>query len=103
MVSVRGGGITPDDLRAINHVREREKAEIAAFMSLEQPTPAMVKDGASAGCYESATGRKYPRVQLLTIEGPLDGTRRAAHPDYQPDLNFKKAKAKRNPSSSVWY
>ena len=49
-------------------------------------------DAASAGFYESATGKKFPRVQLLTIEGLLAGTHRAEHPDHQPDLNFKKAK-----------
>ena len=30
-------------------------------------------------------------MQLLTIEGLLFGRQRAEHPDYQPDLNFKKA------------
>ena len=29
VASVKGGGITPDDVRALNHVREREKVEIA--------------------------------------------------------------------------
>ncbi len=53
----------------------------------------MVKDAASVGFYESATGKKFARVQLLTIEGLLNNTRRAEHPDYEPDLNFKKAKA----------
>jgi hypothetical protein len=32
-------------------------------------------------------------MQLLTIAGLLDNTQRAEHPDYEPDLNFKKAKA----------
>jgi hypothetical protein len=36
-------------MHALNHVREREKAEIALFIFLEQPAPAMVKDAASAG------------------------------------------------------
>ena len=31
--------------------------------------------------------------QLLTVDGLLDGTLRAEHPDYEPDLNFRKAKA----------
>jgi adenine specific DNA methylase Mod len=93
VVSVKGGGIKPDDVRALNHVREREKAEIALFLSLEQPTPAMVKDAASVGFYESAIGKKFPRVQLLTIDRLLNGTQRAEHPDYEPDLNFRKAKA----------
>ncbi len=92
VVSVKGGGIKPDDVRALNHVREREKAEIALFVSLEQPTPAMVKDAASVG-FNSSAGKKYPRVQLLTIDGLLAGTQRADHPDYEHDLNFKKAKA----------
>jgi hypothetical protein len=35
-------------------------------------------------------------VQLPTIEGLLNHTHRAGHPDHQPDLNFKKAKAEAN-------
>ena len=93
VVSVKGGGIKPDDVRALNHVREREKAEMALFLSLEKPTPAMIKDAASAGFYAWLDGkRKSPRLQLLTIEDLLTGTARAEHPDYEPDLNFKKAK-----------
>ena len=96
VVSVKGGGLKADDVRALNHVREREGAEIALFISLEEPTRGMIADAASAGFYESATGKKYPRVQLLTIEGLLSGQQRAEHPDHQPDLNFKKAKAESN-------
>ena len=92
VVSVKGGGLKADDVRALNHVREREAADIALFISLEAPTKGMIADAASAGFYESATGKKYPRVQLLTIEGLLSGKQRAEHPDQQPDLNFKKAK-----------
>ena len=53
----------------------------------------MVKDAASVGFYTSVAGKKFARVQVLTIEGLLDHTQRAEHPDYEPDLNFKKAKA----------
>jgi|GEM_PF-2725173 len=45
------------------------------------------------GLYESAIGKKFSRLQLLTIAGLLSGTQRAEHPDHAPDLNFKKAKA----------
>lgn len=94
VVSVKGGAIHPDDVRALNHVRTREKAEIALFVSLEKPTPSMVKDAASAGIYTSINGRiKVPRVQLLTIEQLLAETKRAEHPDYEPNLDFKKAQA----------
>ena len=94
VVSVKGGGnLKADDIRSIMAVRERESAAIALFISLEEPTRGMIADAASAGFYESATGKKYPRVQLLTIEGLLNHTHRAEHPDHAPDLNFKKAKA----------
>jgi len=59
----------------------------------QKPTRGMIADAASAGFYECATGKKYPRVQLLTIEGLLNHTQSAEHPDHAPDLNFKKAKS----------
>jgi hypothetical protein len=81
-----------DDVRSVMTVRERDGAEIALFISLEEPTKGMVKDATTAGFYESPNGKKYQRVQLLTIAGLLAGNQRAEHPDYAPDLNFKKAK-----------
>ncbi len=92
VVSVKGGGLKADDVRSLNHVRDREKAEIALFISLIEPTPGMKADAAAAGFYTSANGKKYPRVQLLSIDGLLSGTQRAEHPDYLPNINFKKAK-----------
>ena len=53
----------------------------------------MTADAASAGFYKSVAGKNFPRLQILSIAGLLDGTQRAEHPDYEPDLNFKKAKA----------
>jgi len=70
--------------------------EIGLFISLEEPTRGMVSDAASAGFYTDGAGRKFPRIQLLTIEGLLDGKQRAEHPDHAPDLNFKKARAESN-------
>jgi DNA modification methylase len=92
IVSVKGGGIKPDDVRALNSVRDRERADIGLFISLEKPTQAMISDAAAAGIYTGLAGKKYPRIQLLTIEGLLSGKESAKHPDYEPDLNFKRAK-----------
>ena len=95
VISVKGGAaLKPDDIRALNHVREREKAEIALLISLAEPSPKMRADAASAGVYSwGEDGKlKCSRLQLLTIEGLLDGSQRAEHPDYQPNVNFKKAK-----------
>jgi hypothetical protein len=93
VVSVKGGeNLKADDVRSVMAVREREGAEIALFVSLETPTRGMIKDAASAGLYQSPNGKKYPRVQLLTVGELLEGRVREEHPDYEPDLNFKKAK-----------
>lgn len=97
VVSVKGGeNLKADDIRSLMAVREREGADIGIFISLEEPTKGMVKDAATAGFYESPNGKKFPRVQLLTIEDLLSGKARAEHPDYEPDLNFKKAKTESN-------
>ena len=90
-VSVKSGKLKADDVRALMAVREREGAEFGFLISLDAPSAGMVKDAASAGFFDSATGKKYPRLQLLTIEGLMTGTQRAEHPDAAP-VNFKQAK-----------
>src|ERR1035437_3781041 len=79
IISVKGGALKPDDIRALNHVREREKAEIGILISLNEPTPKMRSEAASAGIYEGGPNGKKPcpRIQLLTIEGLLSGKERA--------------------------
>ena len=52
----------------------------------------MRADAASAGWYTAANGKRYPRVQRLTVEGLLAGGERAEHPDYAPNLKYQKAK-----------
>jgi len=94
IVSVKGGeNLKLDDIRSLMAVRDREGAEFGLLISLAEPTTIMIAEAASAGFYESPNGKKYARVQLLTIEGLLNKTHRAEHPDYEPDLNFKKPKA----------
>jgi site-specific DNA-methyltransferase (adenine-specific) len=92
IVSVKGGTLKADDVRALNHVREREKADIGLLVSMAEPTKGMKADAAAAGFFEAESGKKYPRIQLLTIEGLLSGVQRAEHPDHVKDATFKKAK-----------
>jgi hypothetical protein len=40
-------------------------------------------------------------VQLLTIGGVLSWTQRAEYPDYEPHLNFAKAKAESGPEQQI--
>ncbi len=97
VVSVKGGenvglSMVKDLITTVTH----NQAEIGLFITLAEPTQPMIAEAAKAGFYTSASGKKFPRLQILTIQGLLAGTQRAEHPDHQPDLNFKKAKAEKN-------
>ena len=73
---------------------EREKAAIGLFVTLATPTKPMVTEAASAGHYESPHHGPFPKIQILTIAGLLDGTERPRWPDLSfGEQNFKKAKA----------
>lgn len=72
VMSVKGGGIRPTDLRDLRGVLEREdNAELAGFLSLKIPTKAMREEAARAGCY-NYNGVEYPRIQLLTVKEILE-------------------------------
>ena len=51
----------------------------------------MCKEAAEAGFYTSADGTQYPRLQLLTIHGLIEGTERLERPLHVRDVTFKKA------------
>jgi hypothetical protein len=100
IVSVKSGHLKADDVRALGTVREQQGAEIALLVTLDEPTKGMISDAAAEGFYTGPSGKKYPRIQILTIADLLDGKARAEHPDYEPDLNFKKAKTEASSSQA---
>ena len=72
--SVKAGRVTVSQVRDLVGVLSREAAQIGVFISLEPPTAPMRQEAASVGFYESpAWGKKYPRLQLLSIEALLSG------------------------------
>lgn len=94
LLSVKGGeNVGPAMVKDLIATVARDKADIGLFITLAPPTKAMLTEAAGAGFYQSPNGKKYARLQLLTIEGLLAGTQRPEHPDYEPDTGFKKAKA----------
>lgn len=75
IVQVKSGNVKASDIRDLRGVIERERAAIGAFITLQAPTGAMRAEAASAGFYESPLfpDRRYPRLQIITIEELLDG------------------------------
>jgi site-specific DNA-methyltransferase (adenine-specific) len=92
IVSVKGGHVGASQVRDLKGVMERENAPIGLFVTLEPPTDEMEKEALETGYYESPTwGKKYPRVQILTIEKLLSGEKPQLPPTPLNALAFKKA------------
>ncbi len=82
IVSVKGGEtVTVSQIRDLAHVIDREQAVIGLFVTLASPTRPMKVEAVSAGHYQSANFGAFDKVQILTIEGLLNGTEQAHYPD----------------------
>lgn len=93
IVSVKGGdhvGISM--VRELDSVVNREKAAVGLLVTLTPPTRAMRTEANVAGFYHSPHHGDFPRIQILTIEGLLNGVESAQYPDLaMGGLTFKKA------------
>lgn len=88
VLSVKSGHVSVKDVRDLRGVIEREKAEIGALITLEEPTKPMISETTSAGFYKSSWGN-HPRLQILTIAQLLDGK----GINYPPTINVTHKKA----------
>ncbi|HTL98425.1 MAG TPA: restriction endonuclease, partial [Holophagaceae bacterium] len=101
IVSVKGGGVTVNQVRDLKGVLEREKAPIGLFVTLEPPTKPMLTEAHSAGFFTGANGKQYPKLQILTVEDLLNGHARPQFPDMaMGTLTFKKAKKEKLPMAA---
>lgn len=82
IVSVKGGAnVSVTMIRDLIGVLDREKAAIGIFVTLTAPTDPMLKTAIAAGFYESPHHGQFPRLQILTIEGLLEGREQPRFPD----------------------
>jgi DNA modification methylase len=94
IVSVKGGqNVGVSMIRDLAAVIEREKAAIGLFVALEEPTKPMRTEAIAKGLYTCPhNGMQYPKIQILTIRGLLEGTEKPAYTDLQSgDLTLKRA------------
>ncbi len=96
IVQVKSGAVKSGDIRDLKGTIEREKAVIGVFITLERPTAAMSKEALAAGYYESPRwGRRYRRLQILTI-GDLFG---GASVDMPPQYGAHRRAERYNPTT----
>ena len=81
IVQVKSGKVKSGDIRDLVGTLDRESAAIGVFLTLEESTRDMRTEAATAGFYHSpGWNRDYPRVQILTVKGLLEGTARLEMP-----------------------
>jgi len=93
IISVKAGHTNVAHVRDLRGVVDREKAAMGVLISMQDTTEPMRQEAISAGFYESKTwGKKYPKIQLLTVGELLGKTKELdMPPQKQVDVTFKKA------------
>jgi site-specific DNA-methyltransferase (adenine-specific) len=76
IVEVKGGATGVKDIGRLAQVMERERAPFGVLLTAQVPTRPMERDAAAVGVWENpTTGRKYPRLQILTLAEIFQGKR----------------------------
>jgi site-specific DNA-methyltransferase (adenine-specific) len=95
IIQVKGGHVSVKDINELCHVIDREKAEIGIFVTLHKPTSHMRREAIEKGDFQSISGKRYPKIQILTIEQLLDG----AQPKIPQAVSVDKKAQKNIPKS----
>jgi len=91
IISVKSGErISVKDIRELDSVVKREKAQIGAFITLEPATRDMRTEALQCGSYKSPWG-SHRRIQILTVEELLAGQTIDAPPFLIVDPTKKKS------------
>ncbi|MCX5970191.1 MAG: site-specific DNA-methyltransferase [Coprothermobacterota bacterium] len=92
ILSVKAGHTNAAHVRDLKGVLDREKAAIGVLISMQEPTAPMRMEAITAGFYESEVwGRKYPKMQLVTVAELLAGKGIDMPPIKQVNRTFKRA------------
>ena len=97
VVQVKSGNVQRNQIATLMSDMEREKADLALFVTLKAPTEPMRQEAYGAGFYtpEAFPDHQFPKVQILTIEELLAG-RRPKYPRYAPAATFQRAPRRRS-------
>lgn len=78
---VKSGNVGRGDIAKLNSDRDREGAELAVFLTLQPPTQGMKDEAKGVGLYEhKLMGRKYPRLQIVTVAEIVEQNKRMEIP-----------------------
>ena len=96
VVQVKSGNVQRNQIATLKSDMEREKADLALFVTLKPPTNPMQQEALQAGFYapEAFPDHQFPKVQIITIEDLLSGAQ-PQYPRYAPTATFQRAPRRR--------
>lgn len=78
---VKSGGVKRGDIATLRGDMERDKAALAALITLEEPSRPMVREAKAAGQYEHVEmGRSYDRITIVTVREIVEEGKRLEIP-----------------------
>jgi DNA modification methylase len=78
---VKSGAVNRSTIATLRGDMERENAQIAILITLEEPTKPMREEAAAAGLYEhKLMGRSYNRIQIVTVQEIIEQEKRLEMP-----------------------
>jgi site-specific DNA-methyltransferase (adenine-specific) len=78
---VKSGAVNRSTIATLRGDMERENAQIAILLTLEEPTKPMREEAAAAGLYEhKLMGRSYNRIQIVTVQEIIEQEKRLEMP-----------------------
>jgi site-specific DNA-methyltransferase (adenine-specific) len=73
IIQVKSGGANRGTIATIKGDMQREKAEIATLITMDEPTKPMILEAKSVGVYEHALmGRSYDRIRIVTVREMIE-------------------------------
>ena len=73
VIQVKSGYVSVKDIRELITVKNTNDASIGILITLNNPTEIMIKESLHEGFYINFYGKKYPKIQILTIDELLKG------------------------------
>jgi len=68
VIQVKSGGANRGTIATLKGDMQREKAELATLITMDEPTRPMIEEAKNAGQYEHVLmGRKYDRIRIVTV------------------------------------
>jgi len=73
VIQVKSGGANRGTIATLKGDMQREKAELALLITLDEPTKPMILEAKNAGTYEHALmGRSYDRIRIVTVREMIE-------------------------------